>query len=235
VSLTTNKVWLGYNYFNYAGQQLAMGGCDAVLIGNKQYGSGSYLVNTSGGTLRMYNNVLLNYAPLSPGNGNGVSVSGTGVESINNTIVTYYTPFQVRDATAPINLRNTILKSNYVIDIGANSAALIFANSCLFVGGNPQGSVVAPFINCIINQDPLVLGDGTLQDGSPCINAGMAAAIYNNRDGTRNTIGYTGGPYLNPANYTNNAPMVFLLAGPQTILKGAVSSISVSAAASAGH
>ena len=72
--------------------------------------------------------------------------------------------------------------------------------------------------------------------GSPCINAGPPDAIYNNRDGTRNTIGYTGGPFFNPANYTNNNPMVFfLLTGQQTVLSGLQTNISVSAAASAGH
>jgi hypothetical protein len=84
--------------------------------------------------------------------------------------------------------------------------------------------------------NPNVNTDGSLNAGSPCINAGPPDAIYNNRDGTRNTIGYTGGPFFNPANYTNNNPMVFfLLTGQQTVLSGLQTNISVSAAASAGH
>jgi hypothetical protein len=72
--------------------------------------------------------------------------------------------------------------------------------------------------------------------GSPCLNAGPPQAIYNNTDGTRNTIGYTGGPYWNPANYTNNNPIVFWLnTTNQTVLKGTQSTIPINVGASAGH
>jgi hypothetical protein len=49
-------------------------------------------------------------------------------------------------------------------------------------------------------------------------------------------MGWTGGPLYNPANYTNNNPMVFFLTGsPQTVFKGQQTNILVNAAASAGH
>jgi hypothetical protein len=83
--------------------------------------------------------------------------------------------------------------------------------------------------------DPNLAADGSLNAGSPCINAGPPDAVYNNRDGTRNTMGYTGGPYYNPANYTNNNPMIFLLTGQQTAIKGIQTTIPVSVGASAGH
>ncbi|HUS58475.1 MAG TPA: dockerin type I domain-containing protein, partial [Planctomycetota bacterium] len=38
-------------------------------------------------------------------------------------------------------------------------------------------------------------GDYTLLPASPCIGTGHPSSIYNNRDGTRNTRGFTGGPY----------------------------------------
>ena len=37
--------------------------------------------------------------------------------------------------------------------------------------------------------------DFTLQPGSPCINTGNPSSVYNDRNGTRNDRGYTGGPY----------------------------------------
>ena len=48
-------------------------------------------------------------------------------------------------------------------------------------------------------------------------------------------MGYTGGPYWNPANYTNNNPMVFFLTGQQTVLSGVQTNIQINTAASAGH
>ena len=48
-----------------------------------------------------------------------------------------------------------------------------------------------------LNQDPLFAdatnGDYTLLSGSPAINAGSPNAFYNDNDGTRNDMGYTGG------------------------------------------
>src|SRR4029077_8690480 len=95
--------------------------------------------------------------------------------------------------------------------------------------------VAPPPVNCLVQVDPNLAADGSLNAGSPCIKAGPPEPIYNNRDSTRNTMGYTGGPYWNPANYTNNNPMVFLLTGQQTAIKGAQTSIPINVGASAGH
>jgi len=90
-------------------------------------------------------------------------------------------------------------------------------------------------VNSLLQVNPNLASDGSPNPGSPCINAGPPDAIYNNRDGTRNTMGHTGGPYWNPANYTNNNPMVFLLTGQQMVLSGIQTNILVNAAASSGH
>ena len=101
--------------------------------------------------------------------------------------------------------------------------------------GYSLSGVTPPAVNCLIRIDPKLAADGSLDAGSPCINAGPPDAIYNNRDGTRNTMGFTGGPYWNPANYTNNNPMVFLLTGQQMAIKSVQTSIPVNVGASAGH
>jgi hypothetical protein len=76
----------------------------------------------------------------------------------------------------------------------------------------------------------------SLQPGSPCLNAGPPDAIYDNTDGTRNTIGYTGGPLWNPANYTNSNPIVFWLSpSNHTVLKGVQTTIPFGIGAAAGH
>jgi hypothetical protein len=98
----------------------------------------------------------------------------------------------------------------------------------------PSSSISAPPVNCLF-VDPNLAADSSPNLGSPCLNAGPPDAIYNNRDGTRNTMGYTGGPYWNPANYTNNNPMVFLLTGQQVVASGAQTNIQVNVGASAGQ
>ena len=95
--------------------------------------------------------------------------------------------------------------------------------------------ISVPPVNCLFQVNPNLGSDGSPNPGSPIINAGPPDAIYNNRDGTRNTMGYTGGPYWNPANYSNNDPMVFLLTGQQMAAKGVQTSIPVNVAVSAGH
>lgn len=71
---------------------------------------------------------------------------------------------------------------------------------------------------------------------SVCIAAGPPEAVYNNRGTTnRNDIGYTGGPFFNPANYTNDAPMIYWLKGsPVFFSKGQSNTLNISAAAVAG-
>jgi hypothetical protein len=71
---------------------------------------------------------------------------------------------------------------------------------------------------------------------SPCRNAGPPDAIYNDRDGTRNDIGFTGGPLYNPANFTTDLPLAFWLdTTPRKVLKGVNNTIRVDAAAVAGQ
>jgi hypothetical protein len=71
---------------------------------------------------------------------------------------------------------------------------------------------------------------------SPVINAGSEDPVLRNRDGTRNTIGATGGPMYNPALATTDQPMAFWLGLlPQRIVKGSVNTVDLDAAAAAGH
>jgi hypothetical protein len=75
-----------------------------------------------------------------------------------------------------------------------------------------------------------------LVPNSPLINAGSEDPLKRNRDGSRNTIGSTGGPMYNPALATTDLPMAFWLGlMPQRIVKGLVNTVDLDAAAAAGH
>jgi hypothetical protein len=76
----------------------------------------------------------------------------------------------------------------------------------------------------------------SLVPNSPLINAGADDPLKRNRDGSRNTIGSTGGPMYNPALATTDLPMAFWLGlMPQRIVKGLVNTVDLDAAAAAGH
>jgi hypothetical protein len=258
VDLTGYSAWLGYNtlYGNYSstwfpnlppgyGCVLIQTNCDSVLIGNIVNGYAAYDIYQSGGTLKAYNNLIsTGYY--------GIDLNSAAAEIVNNTFLSAYDETGIQaNGGGPVTLRANIIRTGMqysdsghtfpaVQATGAASQAL-FVSYCDILNGI-EGinyalvGVTIPPVNCLLEVNPNVNTDGSLNAGSPCINAGPPDAIYNNRDGTRNTIGYTGGPFFNPANYTNNNPMVFfLLTGQQTVLSGLQTNISVSAAASAGH
>jgi hypothetical protein len=76
----------------------------------------------------------------------------------------------------------------------------------------------------------------SLVPNSPLINAGSDDPLKRNRDGSRNTIGSTGGPMYNPALATTDLPITFWLGlMPQRIVKGLVNTVDLDAAAAAGH
>lgn len=85
-----------------------------------------------------------------------------------------------------------------------------------------EGTVVA---------DPKFLADQTpaLAADSPCHNAGVEDPIYNNRDGSRNTIGPSGGTLYDPdARTTENPVVISFDLGPEQVLEGEATEILLS-------
>lgn len=71
--------------------------------------------------------------------------------------------------------------------------------------------------------DPLFVENEapTLQPTSPCLNAGTPDPRYNNRDGSRNTIGPSGGPWIDPDGWTTENPVVISFdLSPDMVLEG---------------
>jgi hypothetical protein len=262
VALSGYKVWLGYNNFtNSTVKSFCLGetNCDSVLIGNKftlNNPSPGTVIYETGGTLKAFNNLVLGNASYgSPWT--GIGLNSTPAEIVNNTIRANMYPgpdiFGIQaGGVGLITIRANVIYFTSIgggygggsdADVQATGAASqsVFVSYCDLWAGNPNTTIVqllgvSPVpVNCLLQVDPNLAADGTLNPGSPCINAGPPETIYNNRDGTRNTMGYTGGPYYNPANYTNNNPMIFLLIGQQTAIKGIQTTIPVSVGASAGH
>ncbi len=219
------KFWLGYSTIVIGNDSLSMTKCDSLWIGNKVSAtpSSEYGVKFFGGNTRLLNNAIISSSY-------GAYFQGSaGAEFINNS---FSSNLYITVANAAVIFKGNIF--NMSVNLDGPSANLIYISYCSFPSAT-RPSVGTPIVNCLFGVDPKTSTDLlTLAADSPCINAGMPESIYNNRDGTRNTIGYTGGPYLNLANYSNSNPMVFFLSGPRVIPKSATT-IPITAAATAGH
>lgn len=259
VNLTGYKAWLGYNTF--LGHEFLATDCDTTMIGNifnlDLYYSHDCVVVTRG-SLKAFNNAIFNGTWVTyAASVYGILLNSAEAEIANNIVhfqiqnhvyLANYVGIGVMGTGGAVTIRDTLISLVTWQQQGQTGAAIqasgrtVNVSYCLLDVANTPGVVplqgVTSAANCLLMGTPLGGGpaDRDLPPGSPCINAGSPNAIYNDRDGTRNDIGFTGGPYYNPANYTNNNPMVFFLTGsPQTVLKGVQTNIQVNAAASAGH
>ncbi len=165
---------------------------------------------------------------------------------VNNTIAlfgrssTHYVyPVGLYGAASSIRIHGSILvASSAQFENAAVSywpdfeGPLLVSHSCL-VPTPPYGSLKTADS---LFTDPKLNPDNTLAPDSPCVNTGPADAIHNDRDGTRNDMGFAGGPLYNPANFTTDSPMAFWLnTTPRKVVKGSSATIRIDAAATAGH
>lgn len=68
-----------------------------------------------------------------------------------------------------------------------------------------------------------------LQLASPCVNGGVADALFNDLDGTRNDIGPGGGCLFDPTGWTTDKPVVISFeVGPQQLLRGVDTEVRLS-------
>ena len=132
-----------------------------------------------------------------------LNTAGPTPQVINNTIVgNLGQGLDCEYGTAPIVKNNIITGNNYGVTAeGAGSAPALTYND---VWGNPpadysaSGGATAAAGPDSISSDPRFdftsLTRFMLAPASPCIHAGDPNPLYNNPDGTRNTMGAYGGP-----------------------------------------
>lgn len=143
------------------------------------------------------------------GVGDGVFLTGEG--RLLNCLILDNGSEGVAASTAGGDIVNCTLDRNVVL-IGPGCQHLTFRNNIIvsdvlpFHGINAYVDSVQIDYNFLpdpslgdhtVSGDPLFMGGGDyhLQPTSPCLHAGHPDPAYNNRDGTRNTLGYTGGPF----------------------------------------
>lgn len=188
-----------------------------------------YLAIAIGGTdndLTVYNNII-NHSSYEA----AIRVSSPSVRGIiaNNSIGNTYNVdgYGVSSSSTDLKILNNIFR-NFSHSVSGPFGMSVENN--LHWSVNTQVSGGTTQINPI-SADPLFIdGDPrTLQPESPCHNAGVESLIYANRDGTRNTIGPTGGPFYDPEGWTTENPvMLGFDLGPEVMLEGAGNTVEIS-------
>lgn len=173
---------------------------NCYIINNRadRNGGGVMLIESG----KLYNSILFNNQ--SAYGSHNLYLTNTEGQVINNTFV-------ITDSIVDSSVVNTNILMNKLED------GLLFLNNIVLGSDTTVVADPATFSGTItinysrmdtsrITGDQIILGDPQFLDfeleppdfhlapGSPCINAGHPDPQYNNRDGTRNTLGAFGGP-----------------------------------------
>lgn len=234
----SKKNWFGYSEarsFNFTDQSEGL----LVVVGNKidrQGGeaNGVYCA-VSNSQIQLVNNRIVGVGYGWNGDAeNGIDLRGGGNKAFvaqNYCQLVYYGEawwgngargdgIYVRDFTQATIINNLIVGARH----GISAPFGVLAKNNLY-WASPWNAREA---NGVIAEgtlytDPLFVENDapTLQPTSPCLNAGTPDPRYNNRDGSRNTIGPSGGPWIDPDGWTTENPVVISFdLSPDMVLEG---------------
>jgi hypothetical protein len=242
----SKKNWFGYSEarsFNFVDQNEAK----LVVVGNKidrQGGEANGIYcNVSNSKIVITNNRVVRVAYPGGGDGkNGIDLRGGGNTAViaNNycQLEWYFIGFDpggrgdgihVRDFTQATIINNLIVGARF----GISAPFGVLALNNLYWGSPWPTHREANGVTAegTLYTDPLFVENEApvLQPTSPCINAGTTDPRYNNRDGTRNTIGPSGGPWIDPDGWTTENPVVISFdLTPDMVLEGVDTEVIIS-------
>ena len=240
----SKKAWFGYcdtrsfNYHDQTDGKIVVVGCKIDRQGGEA--NGIYLAGSSNSFTVANNSVVrVGY------NYEGDSKNGIDGRGSNNSYLIVNNYFQLQfygsDAYGPrgdgIYIRDSVnarILNNIVVGAkhGVSAPFGVLAQNNLY-WASPWDAREA---NGVIAQgtiyaDPKFIADQapSLAADSPCHNAGVEDPIYNNRDGSRNTIGPSGGTLYDPdARTTENPVVISFDLGPEQVLEGEATDIILS-------
>ena len=224
----SKKNWFGYSEsksFNFSDQS----GAKIIVIGSKinRLNEQSHGLNIRGqnNNFQILNNNIIGVRYNGSYNlANGIMGNGTGnyyticnnYISVNFVYQYGWSPGDYYDTGNGIHINdspNATIINNIITGAknGVNALFGVVAKNNLYwnsISNGREGSGVVA--EGTLYTDPLFVADNApiLQTTSPCINAGTADPRYNNRDGSRNTIGPSGGPWIDPDGWTTENPVV---------------------------
>lgn len=243
-NLRSKRAWVGYsqarsiNFTDANAGKLVVVGC---LVDRQGGEANGIYCNVSNSQIQLVNNRIVRvgygayhyYGWQGHGDENGIDLRGGGNSAL---IANNYCQMQhlggdgpiwgvgvyVRDFTQVSILNNVIVGARYGIaaPFGASAQNNLY-------GGSPWGGSLLEANGVIaegtLYTDPLFVENEApkLQAGSPCINAGTPDPRYNDRDGSRNDIGPSGGAWFDPDGWTTENPVVISFdLSPDLVLEG---------------
>jgi hypothetical protein len=233
----SNRSWFGYGKarsFNFTGSdaKVVFVGGEIDRLGAEADGM---LLQGTNNTITITNSKITGTNTYRYNRIANIEIAGSGhnVKILNNYL--HKTGSSSRDEHSNIvsNVANLTVANNIVSN---TDDGMVYAPAGAVVTNNHSensrnygvlGGVVAQTTTA---GDPLFV-DGNvyeLGEGSPCIDAGTEDARYNDRDGTRNNIGPSGGSWYDPEGWTTEKPVVIsfdLL--PDQVLEGRDTKVTV--------
>jgi hypothetical protein len=240
----SKRNWFGYSEarsFNFWDQNEAK----VVVIGNtidRQGGEANGInVSVTNSNIFISNNHVVGVAynanwdyygrRYGPDNENAIDIRGVGNTSFisNNFCKLEYRGtdagvrgdgIYVRDSTQATIINNLIVGAKHGISAPFGAVA---QNNLYWASPWNAREANGVLAQETLYADPLFVENEApaLQPGSPCIHAGTVDPRFNNRDGSRNTIGPSGGPWLDPDGWTTENPVVISFdLEPDVLLEG---------------
>jgi len=252
VSWSGKKSWMGFSKARrivFSGNQCQLvivgttvdsegAAWDAVAIQGNGIVSGvfnSTIKNVTHGD-RSYNDTFNNGWHSEPYQGRGIRVYGNNEAYLSNNFVSMNSAGYRTDSDwgEAIKSEFPILACNTII-VGAKWGVVAPFGSDVrnnwyhaLDRGPEKGGLVSEGSQ---SGDPLFIAGQApkLQLASPCVNGGVADALFNDLDGTRNDIGPGGGCLFDPTGWTTDKPVVISFdVGPQQLLRGVDTEVRLS-------
>ena len=215
-----NRSWFGYSSalsFNFSGSNAKV-----VVVGStidrKMNGADGMYLTGNNNQYTITNSVVEGTDSYYYADHNNIDIRGAGhsVKILNNYIQKTHngTGGAIDDHNIFIDTSTDVLIANNLFSNEALTTMIdapfgVSVTNNLLVNGSGGLSGGVKGTNTISGNPSFVDGDPyQLGEGSPCINAGTEDPRYNDRDGSRNDIGPSGGAWYDPDGWTTENPVV---------------------------
>ena len=234
----SKRAWFGYGKarsFNFSGSdaKVIFVGSEIDRLGAEADGM---LLQGSNNTITITNSKIVGTQSYERGREANIEITGSGhfIKIFNNYLEKTHRNWEDGDHHNIVGNIPTLTVANNIVSNTVDG--IVYAPAGAIVINNHSensrnygvdGGVVALTTT---TGDPLFV-DGNvyeLGEGSPCLDAGTEDARYNDRDGTRNDIGPSGGSWYDPEGWTTEKPVVIsfdLL--PDQVLEGRDTKVTV--------
>ena len=213
-----NRSWFGYSAarsFNFSGSNAKVVVVGSTIDRKNELNHDGVILSGNFNQYLVTNSVVKGVKSYDGGEENCIDVQGNNSVIITNNYlqkINQYnngTHYNVRiNDTADVLIANNIFSNTVGGMVDAPFGVTVMNNHAIEGRSGVRDGVVATNTTTgslnFVDADPYY----QLGEGSPCINAGTEDPRYNDRDGSRNDIGPSGGAWYDPDGWTTENPVV---------------------------